>query len=228
MLGLPQRLPYAGHDGATYGTEVAITQVEYEFLYGAIDLDPRMSPGHGSVVALLVGQVLCDLCRMYERTLEVIALHGEDATQASWGGSQRATVVRTRVQSNVVDHIDTGHDGQTIVQEHVAPKDALKVGLARLAVVSAHLEHIAAILAPSDNLLQAADLLGVIEPAVLTIPVVDYPRPRGPSPDAEGLGEEIAGHFLRPSLARHGRQGCLLVGIEACYHRDTRVIGIAI
>ena len=66
--------------------EVAVAEVAVEFLKGAADLNPGMSPGVGTIDALLVGHILNDIFRVAQGEVEVEALHGEHAAQAAGNG----------------------------------------------------------------------------------------------------------------------------------------------
>ena len=70
--------------------EIAIAQVQQQFLQRARHLDERMSPGIGLVQPLLEIYVFHHIFRMFQRELQFMALHRED-TAVSFRGGLHAT-----------------------------------------------------------------------------------------------------------------------------------------
>ena len=135
------------------------------------------------------------------------------------GGLQLCGEVgRVGHQSDVVDLVLRRHDGQTVVEQHVCPVDGLEILLATLTMVVEHLQHIFPEVSFPGHTLQLLYLLRIMHEAIGGIPALSHPTPGGPSPDAEGRGEEIAVVAV----------GCRLVDIEACHHRDTFIVFITV
>ena len=107
-----------------------------------------------------------------------MTLHSEDATQTLGSGLGRSSKVGgVGCQPQVVNLVLRRHDGESRVEQHRCPEDALIVFLACLTVVLEHLYHILPILALFSESLQLLHIIGIVEESVLAVPLVDDPAP---------------------------------------------------
>ena len=83
LIGACQYMEAAG-DSLADLLEIAIAQVEQQFLDRPTDLDPWMAPGIIAIHALLIGHILDDIVGMAQRKLYLVALHGELTTHTAW------------------------------------------------------------------------------------------------------------------------------------------------
>ena len=200
--------------------EVAVAEVQEEFFDGVLDLDPRMVPRIGTVEAFQIGFVFSNLLGMLQGKLQLMALHGEHPSDTMRGGLQfRREMGGVSHQADVIDLILLGHDGQTVVEQHITPVDGLEIGLATLTMITEHLQHITSQISLLGHALQFLHSLWIMDKAVGGIPTFSHPSPRSPAPDAEGGGEEIA---VAAAILR------LLVDVEACNHRDALIVLITV
>ena len=154
--------------GLGYDGEIAVAQVEHQFLQRAARLDERMAVGVSAVGLFLEVHILYHIARMTQRELHLVAFHGEEAAQTARHGVEAARVMGgTGGRAEVVYHIARGHDGEVTVHHHRAPEYGLVVVLGRFAVVAARTQHVAPHLALPHDALQLLQGGGVVEECVV-------------------------------------------------------------
>ena len=121
-------------------------------------------------------------------------------------------------QTHVAYHVSRGHDGKAGVEQVARPEYAFIIFLSALAVVLAHLEEVAAILALLEKFFEQPHAFRVVEKRVVALPTVDDAPPGCPSPDGERGGEKITvGNAWRN-----------LVFVETAHHHNALVVLVAV
>ena len=137
-----------------------------------------MVPRIGAIEPFQIGPVLFDALRVLQGECEFVAMHGEHPADAVRRGLQFCREVgRVGHQSDVIDLILLGHDGQTVVEQHVTPVDGLEVSLAALAVVAEHLQHVFSQVPLPGHALQFLHRLWITYKVVIRIPSHCHPAP---------------------------------------------------
>ena len=85
-------------------------------------------------------------------------------------------------------------------------------------MVVAHVEQVLTILAQFPQVVDLLHGIFIVEEGVVAVPLVDDASPACPSPDAEDGGEEVV----------VGHVGGDFVAVEACYHADALIVGVAV
>ena len=118
----------------------------------------------------------------------------------------------------VLNKVLRGYDGQSAIQRAGRPDECLVDGVARSLVLVDLLYHLLAALASVGYVsLQLVPVERIISNGIAHLATLEDPAPRGPSPDAEGCGEEVV-----------VRRICLFLMIKTCNHRDAFIVLIAI
>lgn len=199
--------------------EVAGSEVQPQLLKAAGNLDPRMVPGIGYIIAVLVSRVLNDVLRVLQRERQIRGPELEETAEAAWRrrqGARRMSGISR--EANVPDHIHPGNDGKPGVQNHGRPEDALKVSLSAVSMVITHLYKVASHVACLTVGLQGLHRLRIIQKRIMAVPGLEDPSPGSPTRDAEVRREEIGIGTVRR----------LLIDIEACYHPHPWIALIAV
>jgi len=178
-----------------------------------------MSVAVGAVCPLLVLHILYDITRVSQREIHLKASHCEQSPQPPWHcGEASCEMGGAFGRAPVVYHVACRHDGESAVHHHGRPEDSLIILLSRGAVVVACAQRVGAIASLAHHSFELAHGELVVKKGIGSVPRVDDPPPRSPSPYGEHRREEV--------VARHPRRH--LVAVEACYHGDALVVLITV
>ena len=196
-----------------------MANVDPQFLERATHLDPGMAPALNLVHAAAIGHVINDILGVAQGELQFVTTHGEEATIAARQHFHRTREVgRILGDADIVDLVQTGHDGQLRIEQQARVEDRF---IERLALCTVRI-------AAGDQFLPQFALLGqcvqalhgflVVQEGVVLVPAIQHAAPRSPARDREVGREEV----VALAVAR------LFVGIEATDHTDALVVLVAV